>query len=376
MSCVQDHSQRECQTRPVILGEEKELALDEVTGWKSLETSFNAFKELVKGLRHFILVNNSQSSIGEGVPPLAPPAAEHATISPSAENDDGSELSRWKSHRVAPIGADALQIFVIDAGMHMNRYVRQCSCELIDIMCQTPSPISRHSHAHAGAMSSPIRLRSSSLFVDSPSLSMVIALRNILAIGLQDSWCQVRLAATMATKSFLAAISNNVPLERQVWPLLLPRLCLNRHYSTDSVKEIAQETWIQRLGSRGRELLSEYMSDVVPYYVSMTRHKNHIVCEAACASIAELGSSSLCSLCLIRFFDSVEDFLSCCGLLPFTHVGCLERFISRCFMACARSCLHCHWKIHSFCLEPQSRSSLIRRYSADTHPHHAEYPRV
>jgi hypothetical protein len=298
--CVQENSQREHQTRPVILGDEKELALDEVTGWKSLETSYNAFKELVKGLRHYLLINNDGVPPPPAPPPAAAPVADPTApvADPTAVASDLSELNQWKVNRVAPIGSNALQIFVIDAGVHMNRYVRQCSCELIEIMCQTPSPVthhqSHHSHPHTTAIPSPIRSRSSSssLFTEFPSLAMVIAIRNILAIGLQDSWCQVRLAATLATKSFLMTISQNIFLEQHVWPLILPRLCLNRHYSTDSVKEIAQETWIQRLGSRGRELLTEFMSDVVPYYVSMTRHKNHIVCEAACASIAELGTPS------------------------------------------------------------------------------------
>jgi hypothetical protein len=317
ISCVQENRERECQTRPVILGEEKELALDEVTGWKSLETSYNAFKELVRGLRHFILLKNSQlSTEREGVP--APANSPTAAEPP--------EVALWRRSRVAPIGPDALQLFIIDAGVHMNRYVRQSCCELIEIMCQTPSPIAHHPHPHVAGEFNRIP---SSLFTEPPSLQMVVAIRNVLAIGLQDSWCQVRLAATMATKSFLGSLSNDLTTERQVWPLILPRLCLNRHYSTDSVKEIAQATWIQRLGSRGRELLSEFMSDVVPYYVSMTRHKNHIVCEAACASIAELGHlSSLFFSDSLSPFCSVADPFSCCGLLSVTHVGCPQRFVS------------------------------------------------
>lgn len=262
ISCVRRNSERECHTRPVILGEEKELALDEVTGWRALETSYNAFKELVKSLRHYVL---------------------------TCESSDEPFLQTWRRSRVAPIGAEALQIFILDAGVHINRYVRQSCCELVDIMCQLPS--TRSPYHRDQVIGDGMPRERSSIFTEYPSPSVVIALRNVLAIGLQDSWCQVRLAATFATNSLLSTISGESNLENLIWPLILPRICLNRHYSTDSVKEVAQDTWIKRLGTRGRELLSTYMSDVVPYYVSMTRHKNHIVCEAACASIAELGSN-------------------------------------------------------------------------------------
>jgi hypothetical protein len=298
LQCVQQNSERRCQTRPVVLGEMKELELDEVTGWKALETSYNAFKELVKGFRQHLFANPS-------------------LLFSDSDTDCDSDLLTWRSCRIAPIGSRALQIFILDAGVHINRYVRQSCCELIDIMCQGPPPQSSlpSSPSCSFPVSGPsVSSATSPFFTQDPPPEVIVALRNVLAIGLQDSWCQVRLAATLALNSFLTQLTPYSSLESLVWPLLLPRLCLNRHYSTDSVKEIAQMIWQTRLGPRGRELLTQHMASVTAYYLSMTRHKNHIVCEAACSAIAELisriSSSTVdasLSLMLVTLRDSLID---------------------------------------------------------------------
>lgn len=293
---IQNYYKRDINIRTVILGDKKELELDEVSGWKALETLYNSFKELVRGLRGYITLELESGNI----------------INSENIDQQSAELYLWSVSKIAPIGPEAMKIFIEDAGLHINRYVRQSCCELIHIMCQSQnnkntqvqynrdlqnmdqiispvvpvapsSSITNHNNQNINFLTNQE--------IPQPSLNLenIILLTKILAIGLQDSWCQVRLAASIATNSFLLAISDYPDLENHVWPLILPRLCLNRHYSTDSVKEIAQDTWIHRLGSRGRQLLSTYANHVIPYFVSMTRHKNHIVCEAACASIAEIG---------------------------------------------------------------------------------------
>lgn len=52
-----------------------------------------------------------------------------------------------------------------------------------------------------------------------------------LASGLADNWSQVRLAASVATRSFFRALDTESRVEYM--PLLLPRMCLNR-YTTHS----------------------------------------------------------------------------------------------------------------------------------------------
>jgi hypothetical protein len=43
------------------------------------------------------------------------------------------------------------------------------------------------------------------------------------------------------------------------------------------------------VGGAGVLALRPVTAAVVAYYITMTKHKNHMVCEAACAAIAELG---------------------------------------------------------------------------------------
>jgi len=110
-----------------------------------------------------------------------------------------------------------------------------------------------------------------------------------LASGLADNWSQVRLAASTAVKEFLLALPPSSSARKMSYPLLLPRLCLNRYYLAEGVRIFAQNTWKQVAGSEGRVLVETYISDVVSYYVECTVAENHAVREAACQCIAELA---------------------------------------------------------------------------------------
>lgn len=44
---------------------------------------------------------------------------------------------------------------------------------------------------------------------------------------------------------------------------------------------------------QGRELVEQYIKDVVEFYIHQSEADNHAVREAACACIAELGSKVL-----------------------------------------------------------------------------------
>ncbi|XP_068210771.1 uncharacterized protein [Palaemon carinicauda] len=108
-----------------------------------------------------------------------------------------------------------------------------------------------------------------------------------LAKGLADNWSQVRLAASVASRKFLLSLP---PVAREkFFPLLLPRLCLNRYYVAEGVRLHSQETWRQVAGADGRSLVEKYIDSVVAYYIEATGADNHAVREAACACIAELA---------------------------------------------------------------------------------------
>ena len=109
------------------------------------------------------------------------------------------------------------------------------------------------------------------------------------AKGLADNWSQVRLASSVATRSFLTSF----PAEddcKKYFPALVPRLCLNRYYIAEGVRIYSQETWRLVCKENGKEIVEKYISDVVKYYVEATQADNHAVREAACACISELAT--------------------------------------------------------------------------------------
>ncbi|XP_064602415.1 uncharacterized protein LOC135468221 [Liolophura sinensis] len=109
-----------------------------------------------------------------------------------------------------------------------------------------------------------------------------------LGKGLSDNWSQVRLAASIATRKFLQSLPSD-EIRGQFYPVLIPRMCLNRYYVAEGVKIFSQETWRQITQGEGKQLVERYMPQVVEYYIEQSEADNHAVREAACACIAELG---------------------------------------------------------------------------------------
>jgi hypothetical protein len=289
-ACVLHDHDREVLTRPVVLGNETELALDEVTGWRALESSYTAFKELVYGMQQYV---NSPARKNDVI--------NEGLSSGGSTNEVSNDLCslRWTpSSKIAPLQQQDIDVFLTGAALHVNRYVRQAGCELIQVMC-APRPLPPpcvHPSVDLDHKTSQKQVKKSDVKIDEnePSGELILGVCQMLAVGLQDSWCQVRLVATQATSTFLAVMNTQYcqfpGLENDIiWPYLLPRLCLNRHYCTDSVRDNAHRAWKGGMGSRGRTLLCEHIEATVGYYLSMSRHKNHMVCEAACAAMAELG---------------------------------------------------------------------------------------
>eukprot|EP01064_Diplonema_japonicum_P002273 TRINITY_DN11451_c1_g1_i1.p1 TRINITY_DN11451_c1_g1~~TRINITY_DN11451_c1_g1_i1.p1 ORF type:complete len:535 (+),score=114.80 TRINITY_DN11451_c1_g1_i1:60-1607(+) len=103
--------------------------------------------------------------------------------------------------------------------------------------------------------------------------------------GLTDNWSQVRYRATHSMKAYLA--KHTKP---EIYPLILPRLCLNRYYIAEGVRLETQRLWVKVCGDRGIQLVSEHLPYFVAYYAAQVKEKNHAVREAACHCIAELVS--------------------------------------------------------------------------------------
>nr|XP_046486341.1 uncharacterized protein LOC124220926 isoform X2 [Neodiprion pinetum] len=110
-----------------------------------------------------------------------------------------------------------------------------------------------------------------------------------LSSGLSDNWSQVRLAASVATRKFLVALPMAKSREAY-YPELLPKICLNRYYVAEGVRNYSQETWRQVTGPDGKVLVERFVNETVNYYIKTTECDNHAVREAACSCIAELAT--------------------------------------------------------------------------------------
>lgn len=166
------------------------------------------------------------------------------------------------------IDQDLLDL-IFKALTHTNRFVRETGFSVCAALVS------------CGAYEGAELLETNPMFMYGDQLS------RHLGQGLADNWSQVRLASSVATRKFLMSLP---PLARErFFPVLLPRLCLNRYYVAEGVRLHSQETWRQVAGSEGKALVEKYIDSVVSYYIEATEADNHAVREAACACIAELA---------------------------------------------------------------------------------------
>ena len=193
-------------------------AVDDTTGWKSLETSLNALQVIMAGIGGDFVAGGSLT--------------------------------------------EELLGLCMECVLHINRHVRAVAFEI----CTTLSEICPHSHA-AG---------------------IADAIVKSLEVGLEDNWSQVRYAASVALRAFIT--KQDSALVEQFYPILIPRMCLNRYYIAQGVQIYSQVTWRQMVGEQGCVYVAKYMEHVVPYYVKVTDADNHACREAACQCIAELAA--------------------------------------------------------------------------------------
>lgn len=132
-----------------------------------------------------------------------------------------------------------------------------------------------------------------------------------IAIGLADNWSQVRLAASVACRELFLSISDDEAKKEAFYPMLLPRLCLNRYYMAEGVKLYNQQTWKLTVGDQGRVLVEKHIQEVISYYVMCTMADNHAVREAACLCIGELAVKISRSVLLPHVKSLVEVFCEC-----------------------------------------------------------------
>ncbi len=78
----------------------------------------------------------------------------------------------------------------------------------------------------------------------------------ITANGLADNWSQVRFAASRATRAYYKFGKTNESLRAEWDTLMLPRMCLNRYYVAEGVRNYSIETWKQVVDDKGIVLVS------------------------------------------------------------------------------------------------------------------------
>ncbi|KAF8568033.1 hypothetical protein P879_07806 [Paragonimus westermani] len=111
-----------------------------------------------------------------------------------------------------------------------------------------------------------------------------------LVQGLSDNWSQVRMAASRAVRTFFEVDPPPGHTPEDVYPILLPPMCLNRYYVAEGVRIYSQDTWCRVTKGEGKRLIGTYLAPALDYYIQQTDADNHAVREAACASIAEAAS--------------------------------------------------------------------------------------
>jgi hypothetical protein len=111
---------------------------------------------------------------------------------------------------------------------------------------------------------------------------------DLVARGVKDNWSQVRYAASMAARAFMATAGAE---RERFFPELLGVLCLNRHYVAEGVRLYSQESWRMVVGPQGgARPLTTHMDTVIDAYVEAAEAPNHAVREAACHCIAEFST--------------------------------------------------------------------------------------
>jgi hypothetical protein len=222
-------------------------ALDDTTGWRALETNWQTLAALV------------------------------TARGPHYLNTATAEDAVWQQ---------LLQDAQYSAVTHVNRHVRAASMAWMEQVLHAIA----QDYTTWGA-----------LLLEEPSSRLRQCLAAVTKTGLGDNWSQVRMAASVLTRVLfvtvqthhLTNISNGDEQQphplADLFPSLLPRMCLNRFYLAQGVKLYSHESWRLVMADQGMARVVQYLPAVVRYYVQAADADNHVVREAACQAMAELA---------------------------------------------------------------------------------------
>lgn len=201
-------------------------ALDDTTGWRSLETNWQA-------LASYIAANTSEDY--------------------------------WKNHSLDGALLEACEYSCIT---HVNRHVRAAGIAVLEQWIKIASP---EALTESELRDTTVKVLRDSLADNWSQVRMAASV----------------LCRTFFLQLQKYNISN---LDEKVYPTLIPRMCLNRFYLAQGVKLYSHDTWKLVFPTDGLERVASCAGAVCRYYIKMCDADNHVVREAACQAVAELAT--------------------------------------------------------------------------------------
>lgn len=249
-----------------------EGALDDTTGWRALETNLYGIGSFIQasGARYFEFSGhrNENCISGGGVDEKLLKSVEYCCVT------------------------------------HVNRHVRAAGINVLEQMIHACTASFHNLDEESRAKMDGRGAMDMLLLPDSRLRQTIV---EVLKTALADNWSQVRMAGSVLCRVFFVAILHYAEQfpekmeDREVWltpvyPILLPRMCLNRFYLAQGVKLYSHETWkilfdrSKGCAGTGIESVAINAGAICRYYVKMADADNHVVREAACQAIAELAN--------------------------------------------------------------------------------------
>lgn len=213
-------------------------ALDDTTGWRALETNWQCLACWI-------------ASLGSNY---------YAHLMKDDSSDDAMQT--------------LLQNLEYSAITHVNRHVRAAAIAVLEQLIVAAGNDPQYWE-----------------FLESGGLRKSTV--KILKAGLADNWSQVRMAASVLNRVFWSTLQETCQFPtsnlEKLYPVLVPRMCLNRFYLAQGVKLYSHQTWKMVFPNNGAQAVAQTIAPVVRYYVQMCDADNHVVREGACQAVAELA---------------------------------------------------------------------------------------
>ena len=305
-----------------------QIAFSYLIGWLTLESSIIALHEIVRG---------------------------YGAIFYAVQQ----ECTNQNSISVSPL-LGIHELLILQASNHKNPHIKESAFEFIRIICSPKVPDKSLEKQNITKVVN--NLKNTELNVNDNDQFKIkqttveaktILLENendvfnkivdALSMGMEDNWCHIRRSAIRATKNFLLSeilskkidrdkssnletgdilcdgilINNSGILNKGTmsacWGKILPGLCMSRFYVADGVCALAKDAWngiINKYGN-GRIIVATYLTEIIDYYILMSKASNHMVSEAALLALSECLLRIDKSLMLPHIDKILQNMLSC-----------------------------------------------------------------